>query len=160
MKHEQSHSLEEQDLFYMQKVYALAQQAFTQDEVPIGAVLLYQDQVFEAFNQRETSQLPHDHAEFNVIDQACRQFNTWRLNSAMLYVNVEPCLMCTGLIYQARIDRVIFSVENPKGGALCFVQENRLKLAVNHSVNIKHGILREENEVLLKQFFKNKRKKL
>ncbi|HMQ11790.1 MAG TPA: nucleoside deaminase [Oligoflexia bacterium] len=153
-------SLEEQDLFYMQKVYALAQKAFSQDEVPIAAVLLYQDQVFESFNQRQKTQLPHDHAEFNVIDQACRKFSTWRLNDATLYVSVEPCLMCSGLIYQSRIARVVFSVENPKGGALSFVEENAVKLGVNHSVSFSCGLLRAETENMLKQFFKNKRKKL
>ncbi|MCI5072848.1 nucleoside deaminase [bacterium] len=151
---------EEQDLFYMQRVYALAQKAFKKDEVPIAAVLLFNDQVFESFNQRQSSQRPNDHAEFNVIDQACRQFNTWRLNDAMLYVNVEPCLMCSGLIYQARISRVVFAVENPKGGALSFAQEHRISLGLNHSVDIHCGLLQEENKELLKQFFKNKRKKL
>lgn len=144
--------------YYMAKALDMAKEAAMQDEVPIGAVIVQNSQIYRgAANHREQSKMPHDHAEFQAILDLCHEQDNWRLPDATLYVTVEPCLMCSGLIFQARIPKVVFGCRNPKGGALIFSQDHRIELGLNHSVKIDEGIFADEASQLLRDFFRKKR---
>jgi len=135
-----------------------AKEAAERGEVPVGAILVIGDEVFAAqSNARETDRDPTAHAEVCAIRQAAERLESWRLPESTLYVTTEPCLLCTGAIYLARIKRVIFGCTNPKGGALRFVAENRTKLGLNHSPEILGGIRELECAALLKDFFRVRR---
>lgn len=148
------------DEFYMKKVLDLARSAMERKEVPVGAILLIDNKVVGmSANSREENQNPLGHAEAEVIQNATREFRSWRLENSTLYISMEPCLMCTGLIYASRIEKVVFGCKNPKGGSLRFIEDRRKELNLNHSVEIVGGILGEESSKLLKDFFKKKRAK-
>lgn len=146
------------DLLLMQQTLELARQSQDQGEVPVGAMIVQGDRVISTSgNAREISRNPMGHAEFHAIEEACRKLDNWRLENTTLYVTMEPCLMCTGLIYAARIPRVVFGCKNPKGGSLVYIEERRKELNLNHSVETIPGVLEEEASDLLKEFFRNKR---
>ncbi len=135
-----------------------AQKAFEVGEIPIGALVVKDEKVIASgFNRRETSKNPTDHAEIRAIRLAAEALKDWRLTDCQLYVTVEPCLLCSGAIYLARIPRVIFGCENPKGGALRFTEENQKRLNLNHSVEIVSGVREKEASALLKSFFAKRR---
>lgn len=128
------------------------------DDIPIHAMLVQGGVIVaQAGNQKEALQDPTAHAEMLVIREACAKTHSWRLLNTTLYVLVEPCWMCTGAIYAARIPRVVFGAYNPKGGALCFAQKNRVALGLNHSVEVDGGYCEEEIQSLLAGFFSAKR---
>lgn len=148
------------DLVFMKKALKLAEQASLQNEVPVGAVLVYKSEIVaSSSNSREVSQNPLNHAEADAIQRAADALKTWRLNQSTLYVTMEPCLMCTGLIYASRISRVVFGCKNPKGGSLSYIEERRKELNLNHSVDIMGGVLEQECSALLQTFFQSRRKK-
>lgn len=150
--------MDNKDQFYMQETLKLAKLSSDKDEVPVGAMIVIDDAVIStSMNNREVSQSPMAHAEFHAIEEASRKLSRWRLENATLYVSMEPCLMCTGLIYAARIPRVVFGCKNPKGGSLLYIEERRKELNLNHSVKIVSGIMESETAQVLKDFFKNKR---
>lgn len=147
------------DSTFMKKALLLAEQAGRQNEVPVGAVLVYNSEIVaSSSNSREISQNPLNHAEADAIQRAASALKTWRLNESTLYVTMEPCLMCTGLIYASRISRVVFGCKNPKGGSLSYIEERRKELNLNHSVEILGGILEKECAALLQAFFQSRRK--
>jgi tRNA(adenine34) deaminase len=146
------------DQNYMQKALDLAALAAEQGEVPIGALLVRDGAVIvESGNTREIQQNPLGHAEHRVIQEASQLLKTWRLENTTLYVTTEPCLMCTGLIYAARIPKVVFGCKNPKGGSLLYIEERRKELGLNHSVEIVSGVMEKECGNLLTDFFRKKR---
>ncbi|MTV50431.1 tRNA-specific adenosine deaminase [Heliobacillus mobilis] len=134
--------------------------AFTQDEVPIGCVIVKDGEVVgRGYNLRETDKNPVAHAEVLAIQDAARNLNGWRLTGTTLYVTVEPCPMCAGAIVLARIPRVVFSVMDLKGGAAgtCFnILESHW---TNHRVEVVSGIREEEARELMQAFFRRLRKK-
>ena len=142
----------------MRLALAEAHAALELDEVPVGAIIVQHDRVIAAaHNQREMLHDPTAHAEMIAITQAAESLGDWRLEDCTLYVTLEPCPMCAGAIVQARIPRLVFGAMDPKAGAcgsvLNFTNERRL----NHSVEVLGGVLAEESEQLLKQFFKELR---
>lgn len=149
-----------QDDLYMKKVVELARLASERNEVPVGALLVMDNKIVGmSSNSREETQNPLGHAEAEVIQKVTQELRTWRLENSTLYISMEPCLMCTGLIYASRIDRVVFGCKNPKGGSLIFIEDRRKELNLNHSVEIVSGIMEIESSNLLKEFFKKKRSK-
>lgn len=129
------------------------------DEVPIGAVIVYQDVIIaRAHNLRESKQNSTAHAEILVINKACKKMKSWRLEDCTLYVTLEPCPMCTGAIIQSRIKRVVFGAYDPKGGCLGSCTNLMDIKGFNHYSEVKGGVLADECAALLKQFFKLKRK--
>ncbi|MEZ4704895.1 MAG: nucleoside deaminase [Bdellovibrionota bacterium] len=145
---------------YLQRAFDLAKMAMRRQEVPVGAVLVFEDgQIFESGNERERQKRVNHHCEALIIDRASQTRQQWRLEKSTLFVTLEPCLMCTGLIYASRIPRVVYGCDNPKGGALRFVQRHRKDLGLNHSVRIESGILEEEIQNLMKAFFEPLRHK-
>lgn len=148
------------DEMFMQAAIAEANKAEQIDEVPIGAVIVKNNEIIAvAHNLRETEQRAIAHAELLAIDEACRKLGTWRLSGTTLYVTLEPCAMCAGAIVLARIDRVVFGASDPKGGCagtlMNLLQEDRF----NHQAEVTNGVLKEECSLQLSDFFRKLREK-
>lgn len=144
---------------YMRLALIQAEFARRIDEVPIGAVIVHNDQVIAAaHNTRESTQNPVAHAEITAILAAAQALQSWRLCDCTLYVTLEPCPMCAGAIINARIPTVVFGAWDAKAGAfgtLYDLSEGKL----NHTPQIRGGILEEECANLLSSYFKEKRGK-
>ena len=138
-----------------------AQQAEKIGEVPIGAVLVRDGAVIAVGrNTRETAPAATGHAEIMAIDAACKQLNAWRLSDCTLYVTLEPCLMCAGAIYQARIARVVFGAHDPKAGATGSLFNIHEDKRLNHNFEVQGGVLGSECGTMLKEFFAARRQSL
>ncbi|MDC3417757.1 tRNA adenosine(34) deaminase TadA [Aquibacillus salsiterrae] len=143
-----------QDQYYMHLAIDEAKKAAQLGEVPIGAVIVHQDQVIaSAFNLRESLQTTASHAELIAIDKANETIGSWRLEECTLYVTLEPCPMCAGAILQSRIPRVVFGAYDPKAGCvgslLNLLQDDRF----NHRAIVQGGVLEKECGKLLSDFF-------
>jgi len=135
-----------------------ARRAAAAGEVPIGAVLVVENTVVaRAHNRREVWQDPTAHAELIAIREAAMQARSWRLVGATLYVTMEPCAMCIGAAILARIERVVFGVWDPKGGACGSVLDIPAETRLNHRIDVIGGVLEEESRELLQGFFKGLR---
>ena len=144
----------------MELAYKQALQAFKEDEVPVGCVIVMGDEVIaKAHNKKVKKNCAIFHAEIECINKACKKLNNWNLKGCDIYVTLEPCMMCTGAIINSRIDNVYFGCKDPNGGALVSNIKIKKIKNINHYPNIKHGLMEEECSSLLKKFFKNKRKK-
>jgi len=131
-------------------------------EVPIGAVLVGKEGeiISRAHNLRETACDPTAHAEILAIREGAKKLGGWRLSDTTLYVTLEPCPMCMGAIVLARVKRVVFGCRDPKAGALVSLYTIGIDLKLNHRVEVEEGILREECEKVLREFFRDIRKKV
>lgn len=144
---------------YMKIALKQAQRAFEKDEVPIGAVIVKDNQIIaRAYNLRERRQCATAHAEILAIEKACHKLNSWRLDDCELYVTLEPCPMCAGAILQARIKKVIFGALDPKGGSIQSCMHMYENKGYNHYPLVEY-MQTEECSQLLKDFFKRKRMK-
>ena len=145
--------------YYMSLALKEAQKALLEDETPIGCVIVKDDKVIaRGHNKRETKNLVTSHAEIEAITKANKKLKSWRLVDCDLYVTVEPCIMCGGAIIQSRIRNVYYGAKDLKGGAfgssINILEANN----INHRPNIIGGILEEECAIIIKNYFKNKRK--
>ena len=142
----------------MKAAYLEAKKAFAEDEVPVGCVIVKDDEIIaRAHNRKEKKNCALFHAEIECINKATRKLDNWNLKGCELYVTLEPCMMCTGAIVNSRIDRIIYGCEDPKGGALVSnIRLQDIKL-LNHYPQIQGGVMKKECSDLLKSFFKNKR---
>ena len=148
----------DQDIVYMQAALRQAEAAAQADEVPIGAVVVYEDKVIgRAHNQRELLADPTAHAEMLALTQAASYLGNWRLGGCTLYVTLEPCPMCAGAMVLARIDRLVYGPNDPKAGACQTLYHIPDDERLNHRVEVISGVLAEPCEMLLKDFFKKKR---
>lgn len=142
---------------YMAKALEMAKKAASRDEVPVGAVIVYGGKIIaRAGNKREAKKSPLAHAEILAIRKAARRLGGWRLMDCTLYVTLEPCPMCAGAIINARIPSVVFGAYDPRGGAfgsLYDLAEGKL----NHTPNIKGGVMEAECAAMLKAYFRAKR---
>ena len=130
------------------------------DEVPIGAVVVYENQVIaQGYNRREVDNDPAGHAEFIAMKQASEKLGVWRLSGCTVYVTLEPCLMCAGLMYQARIDRCVYGAADPKAGALGSLYSVNEDDRLNHTFDVTSGVCSQECAAVLRTFFQNKRKR-
>lgn len=144
----------------MQLALEQAREAGNLDEVPIGAVVVYDDTVISAaHNLRETTNDPAGHAEFLALKQASDKLGAWRLSGCTVYVTLEPCIMCAGLMHQARIDRCVFGAHDPKAGALGTLYQVHADDRLNHNFEVSAGVCEQECADLLRDFFAKKRKK-
>ena len=148
------------DLKMMKKALALARKSESLGEVPIGAVITDKTGqiVAQATNLRETKCTVLGHAELVAIHRACKALNSWRLTDCTLYVTLEPCFMCAGALVQSRIGRVVFGTRDPKGGALVSLGNLGTLDQLNHRFKITEGVLANDCGLILKKFFKLKRK--
>lgn len=145
---------------WMKEAIKQAKKAAQKDEVPIGCVIVKDDQIIaRAYNKREMKQCSTAHAEILAIEKACKKLGSWRLEDCDLYVTLEPCPMCSGAIIQSRIRNVIFGAYDPKGGCMGSNMNINDVRGFNHYPDIEGGILKDECSRLLKDFFKAKRKK-
>ncbi len=143
----------------MQKALRQAERAASEDEVPVGAVIIHKDRVIaQSYNQVEKLSDSTAHAEMIAITQASSYLKSKWLKNCTLYVTIEPCAMCAGALVLSRIDKVIFGAFDPKTGAFgSKININRLKL--NHNLKVKSGILEKECAGILQDFFRGKRKR-
>lgn len=157
---------------YMRMALEEAQRAADLGEVPIGAVVVYQPidkgtrrplseprVIARACNVRETQQDPAGHAEFVAMKQAAAELGVWRLTGCTVYVTLEPCIMCAGLMHQARIDRCVYGAPDPKAGALGTLYSINSDKRLNHTFEVVPGVLADECAGILKRFFAARRKK-
>jgi len=129
-------------------------------EVPIGAIIVHdQDVIAAGYNIRETTQTTLSHAELIAIERANEKIGSWRLEDCTLYVTIEPCPMCAGAIIQSRIKRVVFGATDPKAGCAGTIINLLQMDEFNHQVEITNGVLKNECQELMKQFFKKIRNK-
>jgi tRNA(adenine34) deaminase len=136
-----------------------AKKAFLKNEVPVGAVVVYQDKIIaRAHNKREQNQQFYAHAEFLAMIKASKKIGSWRLEDCDIYVTMEPCPMCAGAMIQSRVKSLYFGVFDPKAGVASSLI-NLFELPFNHKIHIESGLLENESQELLKTFFKNLRKK-
>ena len=148
----------DKDRDYMRLALEQARKAAAQGEVPIGAVLVRDDQVVaQAHNFRELWQDPTAHAEVVVIREAATQSGSWRLTDTTLYVTLEPCAMCIGAIVLARIPRLVFGASDPKAGACGSILDLPAERRLNHRIEVISGVLEQESQELLQAFFKSLR---
>lgn len=144
----------------MDHALALAKQAAAIGEVPVGAVVVLDDRAIgEGFNRREVDKSPSAHAEFLAIQSACAAIGDWRLERATLYVTLEPCAMCAGLIVNARVPRVVFGASDPKGGCAGTLYNLLDDSRLNHRCEIVRGVRQAECAELLTGFFRSLRAK-
>jgi len=147
-----------QDLTFMRMALDEAARAPAVGEVPIAALIVQDSQILaQAHNCRELWQDPTAHAEIIAIRAAATVLGTWRLTDTTLYVTVEPCTMCIGAIILARIPRVVFGARDPKAGACGSVFDLTNEPRLNHRVEVLGGLLEQESQTLIQQFFRQLR---
>ncbi len=150
----------EQDVAWMRHAIRLAQRAEEQDEVPVGAVLVLNNQcIAEGWNTPITHHDPTAHAEINALRQAGQFLANYRLLKSTLYVTLEPCAMCVGAIAHARIQRVVFGAFDEKRGCLCSALHLADASFLNHKIKWQGGILSDTCGDLLRDFFRYRRKR-
>lgn len=160
------------DEYYMNEALIEAKKAESCGEVPIGAVVVYEPIdpatrrslaepriIARAGNTREASKNPSAHAEFTALLKAAKELDAWRLSDCTVYVTLEPCIMCAGLMHQARIRRCVYGASDPKAGALGTLYQINSDDRLNHTFEVTKGVRQEECSELLSSFFSKKRKK-
>lgn|SRR5699024_9308294 len=148
------------DEHYMQYALEEAKKAATKGEVPIGAVLVYKDNIIaRGANQREAKQTTLSHAELFAIEEGNEKIGSWRLEDCTLYVTLEPCPMCAGAIIQSRIKRVVYGASDPKAGCAGTLMDLLQEARFNHQAEVTQGVLQNECSALLKDFFKAMRER-
>ena len=148
------------DLFWMQHVFELAKRAADEGEVPVGAVLIKNNEVIgEGWNRPIASHDPSGHAEINAMRAASEKLANYRLVDATLYVTLEPCVMCAGAIIHARIKRLVYGATEPRTGAVESVFNVLTDERHNHKVEVTGGLLGGESASLLQDFFRARRVK-
>jgi tRNA(adenine34) deaminase len=139
---------------------AEAKVAATEGEVPVGAVIVCDGvEIARARNSRERDKSAIAHAEITAINLACAQKRAWRLLNCTLYVTLEPCVMCAGAIYQARLDRVVFGTVDPKAGAMGSLYSIHADKRLNHLPSVATGVLADSCSAVLKEFFAARRRR-
>ncbi len=152
-------SYQQRDAHWMHQALMEAKKAAALGEIPVGAVIVRDEQVIaRAHNRRELDQDAMAHAEVLCIQQACRVLNSWRLSGCTLYVTLEPCPMCSGAIINSRLDRVVYGAKDDKAGCAGSVAD-LFVMPFNHTPVIRSGILEEECAAVLSEFFETLRKK-
>ena len=146
------------DKRFMALAIEQAQIAEENGDVPIGAVIVYKNQIIgKAYNQREQLKDPTAHAEIIALTQAAAFLESWRLHGCTMYVTLEPCPMCAGALVLSRMDRLVYGCDDPKTGACKslynIVQDERL----NHRLEVTGGVLAEECSKILQDFFLRRR---
>lgn len=145
---------------FMKEAIRQARKAAKLDEVPIGCVITYEDQIIaRGYNRRNTDKSTLAHAEIAAIKKASKVIGDWRLEECTLYVTLEPCQMCAGAIVQARIPRVVIGTMNAKAGCAGSVYNLLQEPKFNHQVEVIYDVLREECTQMLTSFFIQLRQK-
>ena len=147
------------DKYFMEIALSEARRALKKDEVPIGAVIVIENKIIsKGHNQPVKSNDPSAHAEIIALRKASKKVKNYRLENAVLYCTVEPCLMCLGAIIHARIKRLVYGASEPKFGAVKSIFSFPFN-KVNHTMEVKGGVLAEKCSKILREFFEKKRSK-
>ncbi|MBT9537510.1 MAG: tRNA adenosine(34) deaminase TadA [Nitrospirae bacterium] len=148
----------EKDIYFMRLALEEASLAFSEGEVPVGAVLVIEDVVISrTHNTRESSKDPTAHAELIAVRSGAEKGSSWRLSEATLYVTKEPCIMCAGAMVNARLGRLVYGCKDEKGGAVDSLYKLLSDRRLNHQVEVVSGILKDECAEMLIKFFKERR---
>lgn len=149
-----------EDERFMKEAVKQAKKAWKIEEVPIGCVIVYEGKIIgRGYNRRTTDKNTLAHAELLAIKRASKKMGDWRLEDCTMYVTLEPCQMCSGAIIQARIKRVVVGCMNPKAGCAGSILNLLQMEEFNHQAELETGVLEEECSLLMKEFFKELRKK-
>lgn len=149
-----------QDHHFMQRALALARQAAEMGEVPVGAVIVYQNDIIaEAYNQPITQCDPTAHAEIIVLREAAKKLKNYRLVDSTLYVTLEPCAMCAMAMVHARVNRLVYAADDLRTGAVKSLFHITHHEKLNHRIACESGLLAEESQALLQTFFQMRRDK-
>jgi tRNA(adenine34) deaminase len=147
-------------IYYMNLAYELAKKAIEKQEIPIGCIIVYEDNIIGyGYNQRNQNKNSLHHAEIIAINMACEHMQDWRLEGCTLFVTVEPCAMCSGAILQSRIKTVVFGTVNKKAGCCGSIINILNEARFNHQTEIISGIMEFECSELMSGFFKSLRNK-
>jgi tRNA(adenine34) deaminase len=147
------------DATWMAEALAEARIAAGEGEVPIGAVVVFEGRIVgRGRNAREKLRDPTAHAEVLALQEAARALGRWRLTGATIYATLEPCPMCAGALVNARVDRLVYSVPDPKAGAAGTLFDIVRDARLNHRVEVESGVLAAECGELLKEFFRSRRR--
>jgi tRNA(adenine34) deaminase len=148
------------DVNYMKIALQQAEIAAEKGEVPVGAVLVSEDgEAFVSYNAPITTDDASAHAEMQAIRMACKAMKNYRLTGSTLYITLEPCTMCAGAIIHARIDRVVYGAADPKTGAVESLFTVLSDKRLNHQPEVTSGVLADECGALLKDFFRERRRR-
>jgi tRNA(adenine34) deaminase len=148
----------ETDLQFMQEALAEAQASANAGEVPIGAILVHDGKILaRSGNRTIRDNDPTAHAEIIALREAARRLSNYRLANTTLYVTIEPCSMCAGAIIQARVSRLVYGADDPKGGAVRSCFEILSNPRLNHQVEVSSGVLAAEAAAVLQSFFAARR---
>ena len=146
------------DLNYMKRALFQAEKAYHKDEVPVGAVVILDDQIIsEAHNNSIKGLDPSGHAEIEALKKAALVVGNYRIKEAVMYVTLEPCMMCCGALVQARLSEVVFAARDPKSGVVVSNGQLLESSFLNHKVRYRQGPLENESSEILKRFFASRR---
>jgi len=146
------------DLNYMKRALFQAEKAYHKDEVPVGAVVILNDQIIsEAHNNSIKGLDPSGHAEIEALKKAAQVVENYRIKEAVMYVTLEPCMMCCGALVQARLLEVVFAARDPKSGVVVSNGQLLESSFLNHKVRYRQGPLENESSEILKRFFASRR---
>lgn len=146
------------DIFWMQHALELAKRAESEGEVPVGAVVVYDEQIIgEGWNRPIIENDPTAHAEIMALRSAAKKINNYRLLDTTLYVTLEPCIMCSGAIIHSRVKRVVYGAQDPKAGAYESAFTVLGTDSLNHQVMVDKGVLADECGQILTEFFRKRR---
>jgi tRNA(adenine34) deaminase len=150
----------EQHEQYMQLALREAQVAFDEGEVPVGALVMFEDRIIgRGHNQTEGLHDATAHAEMIALSAAYNHFGDWRLENCTLVCTLEPCPMCAGAALLSRIETIVYGAADPKFGACGSIIDIPAEKRFNHDLKIVSGVLNEEVAMLMKTFFRQVRKK-
>lgn len=146
------------DEHYMKIALKEAQKAYEKGEVPVGSVVIHEGKIIsQTHNQPISLNDPTAHAEILALRQAAKKLGNYRLTGCTLYATIEPCLMCTGAMLNARIDCLVFGARDPKGGAICSRHNLSENGELDYPLTIIDGILNEECGEIIQRFFRERR---
>ena len=146
------------DLNYMKRALFQAEKAYHKDEVPVGAVVILNDRIIsEAHNNSIKGLDPSGHAEIEALKKAAQVVGNYRIKEAVMYVTLEPCMMCCGALVQARLSEVVFAARDPKSGVVVSNGQLLESSFLNHKVRYRQGPLENESSEILKRFFASRR---
>ena len=148
------------DKYFMNLALKEAKKARDLGEVPIGSVIVRDEKVIaRGYNKRELLKNPLAHAEIIALNSASEKLDSWRLIDCTIYVTIEPCIMCAGAIVNSRIKRLVIGAMDPKMGACGSVLDLVRNEKLNHRVDLSTGVLEYESSKIMKDFFKDLRRK-
>ncbi len=143
---------------YMREALKEANKSLLYGDVPVGAVIVLNNKIIaRGHNMKERKNDPTLHAEIVAIKKATKKINDWYLKDCIMYVTMEPCLMCAGALLQSRIKKLVYGTNNPNFGYINSIEQLLNNNKNNHKIIVEGNILEKESKKIVQEFFKNKR---